>query len=102
MVLLHLCPAYAIESSCIKEVSTNAVLNFFTILSGLIKEHEIPTENVNNIDEPDIVTDSFINSNRVHSQRKSSQLYCCRFSSLSKVSSMTKMARMNYCTVAGT
>jgi len=69
--------AYAIESARIKEVSSDAVVNFFAIFSTLIKEHEISIENVYNMDETGMPAYYFIDSDRIYSGRKSNQLCCC-------------------------
>jgi uncharacterized protein YoaH (UPF0181 family) len=43
--------ACAIESARIKEVSSEAIINFFEVFSALLEEHQIPLENVYNMDE---------------------------------------------------
>ena len=87
--------ARAIESARIKEVSSDAVLNFFTIFSALLKKHEIPLENVYNMDETGILTCYFIDS-RICDWRKSIHLCRCRFNYSSKVSSTTRTAGMDH------
>jgi DDE superfamily endonuclease/Tc5 transposase DNA-binding domain len=70
--------ARAIESARIKDVSSEAILNFFAIFSALLEEHQIPHENVYNMDETGIPLCYFINK-RICDWRKSNQLCCCRF-----------------------
>ncbi len=88
--------ARAIESVRIKDVSSEAILNFFAVFSALLEEHQIPRENVYNMDETGIPPCYFIKE-RICSWRKSNQLCRCRFHSSSKVSSTTRTARMDYC-----
>ena len=87
--------ARAIESARIKEVSSEAIINFFEVFSALLEEHQIPLENVYNMDETGTLTCYFID-NRISSWRKSKQLCCDRFNSSSKVSNTTRTSRMDY------
>lgn len=75
-------PANAIESAGIKEISSKVVVNFFAVFSTLIYKR----------DETSTLTYYFIDSDRIYSQRKSNHLCCCRFSSLTKVSSTTEIS----------
>ena len=54
--------ASVIESARIKEVSSEAVINFFKVFSALLEEHQIPLENVFNMDETGTPTYYFIDS----------------------------------------
>ena len=68
--------ARAIESARIKDVSSEAILNFFGVFSALLEEHQIPCENVYNMDETSISPCYLINE-RICSWRKSNQLCGC-------------------------
>jgi len=43
--------AYTIELAQIKEVSLEAIVNFFEVFSALFEEHQIPLEYIYNMDE---------------------------------------------------
>jgi len=62
--------AWAIESVRIKDVLSEAILNLFAVFSTLLKEHQVPLENVYNMDETGIPPCYFINE-RICSWRKS-------------------------------
>ena len=53
--------AQAIQSACMKDISSEAILNFITIFSTLLEEYQIPCENVYNMDETGIQPYYFIN-----------------------------------------